>query len=35
VPTIWCSHNDPNYSGTQHGVPCFAMKAMADFFTSL
>jgi poly(3-hydroxybutyrate) depolymerase len=35
VPTIWCSHNDPNYSGTQHGVPCFAMKAMADFFAGL
>ena len=32
VPTIWCSHNDPSYSGTQHGVPCFAMKAMYDFF---
>jgi hypothetical protein len=35
VPTIWCSHNDPSYSGTQHGVPCFAMKAMYDFFAGL
>ena len=35
VPTIWCSHNDPSYSGTEHGVPCFAMKAMTDFFASL
>jgi len=35
VPTIWCSHNDPSYSGTQHGVPCFALKAMTDFFTML
>jgi len=35
VPTIWCSHNDPSYSGTEHGVPCFAMKAMYDFFASL
>jgi len=35
VPTIWCAHNDPSYSGTQHGVPCFAMKAMADFFAGL
>lgn len=35
VPTVWCSHNDPNYSGTSHGVPCFAMKAMHDFFQSL
>jgi len=35
VPTIWCSHNDPSYSGTQHGVPCFAMKGMYDFFKTL
>lgn len=35
VPTIWCSHNDPSYSGTEHGVPCFAMKSMYDFFASL
>jgi len=35
VPTIWCSHNDPSYSGTQHGVPCFALKAMSDFFKQL
>jgi poly(3-hydroxybutyrate) depolymerase len=35
VPTIWCSHNDPNYSNTQHGIPCFALKGMSDFFTSL
>ncbi len=35
VPTIWCSHNDPQYSGTSHGVPCFAMKAAYDFFGSV
>jgi poly(3-hydroxybutyrate) depolymerase len=35
VPTIWCSHNDPQYNGTFHGVPCFAMDAMADFFATL
>jgi poly(3-hydroxybutyrate) depolymerase len=35
VPTIWCSHNDPNYNNTEHGVPCFAMKAMYDFFAGL
>lgn len=35
APTIWCSHNDPAYSGTMHGVPCFAMKAMYDFFKTL
>jgi len=34
-PTIWCSHDDPQYSGTSHGVPCFAVKAMYDFFGSL
>ena len=33
--TIWCSHNDPNYSGTQHGIPCFGLTAMHDFFQSL
>lgn len=31
-PTIWCQHNDPNYGGTQHGIPCFAKAAMHDFF---
>jgi polyhydroxybutyrate depolymerase len=35
APTIWCSHNDPAYSGTMHGVPCFGMKAIYDFFESL
>jgi hypothetical protein len=35
VPTIWCSHNDPQYSNTNHGVPCFAMKAMYDFFATI
>jgi len=35
VPTIWCAHNDPSYSGTQHGVPCFAIKSMYDFFATL
>jgi polyhydroxybutyrate depolymerase len=34
-PTIWCSHDDPQYSNTNHGWPCFATKAMLDFFTSL
>ena len=34
-PTIWCSHNDPQYSNTNHGWPCFATKAMADFFAAL
>jgi polyhydroxybutyrate depolymerase len=34
-PTIWCSHDDPQYSNTNHGWPCFATKAMHDFFTAL
>jgi poly(3-hydroxybutyrate) depolymerase len=35
VPTIWCSHDDPFYSGTMHGIPCFAVTAMHDFFSGL
>jgi polyhydroxybutyrate depolymerase len=31
-PTVWCSHNDPQYSNTNHGWPCFATRAMYDFF---
>jgi predicted esterase len=34
APTIWCSHDDPQYSGTSHGVPCFAIAAMYAFFGS-
>jgi polyhydroxybutyrate depolymerase len=37
-PTIWCSHNDNGYNasdGHQHGWPCFASNAMADFFMGL
>jgi polyhydroxybutyrate depolymerase len=33
--TVWCRHNDGDYSGTMHGIPCFAHKAMHDFFQSL
>lgn len=35
VPTIWCSHNDPAYSDTGHGVPCFTAQATYEFFESL
>ncbi len=35
APTIWSSHNDPAYGTTMHGVPCFGVKAMYDFFQSL
>ena len=34
-PTVWCSHNDPQYSNTNHGWPCFATNAMYDFFEAL
>jgi poly(3-hydroxybutyrate) depolymerase len=33
--TIWCSHNDNGYNnsdGRQHGWPCFASAAIAEFF---
>jgi polyhydroxybutyrate depolymerase len=33
--TVWCRHNDGDYSGTMHGIPCFAHTAMHDFFQSL
>ena len=33
--TVWCRHNDGDYSGTMHGIPCFAMTSMHDFFQSL
>ena len=33
-PTIWCHHNDPAYSGTNHGWPCFANDTIDAFFTS-
>jgi len=35
LPTVWCSHDDPQYSNTNHGWPCFATDAMADFFAGL
>lgn len=35
APTVWCSHDDPFYSGTMHGIPCFAVTAMHDFFSAL
>ena len=35
APTVWCSHNDPAYGTTMHGVPCFGVKAMYDFFQGL
>jgi hypothetical protein len=33
-PTVWCSHNDIGYNSTdghEHGWPCFASSAIADF----
>lgn len=34
-PTVWCSHNDPQYGTSFHGVPCFAIDAMYGFFESI
>jgi poly(3-hydroxybutyrate) depolymerase len=31
-PVTWCNHDDPNYSGTNHGIPCFAKAAIFEFF---
>ncbi|RYZ05388.1 MAG: hypothetical protein EOO73_20415 [Myxococcales bacterium] len=33
--TRWCNHNDPNYGTTNHGIPCFGVRAIYDFFESL
>lgn len=30
--TQFCNHDDPEYGGTNHGVPCFAAAAVFDFF---
>src|SRR5690606_451585 len=35
VPTVWCRHDDSDYGGTFHGLPCFYKQAMYDFFESL
>jgi hypothetical protein len=38
VPTTWCSHNDNGYNatdGNMHGWPCFASRAMAQFFAGI
>jgi polyhydroxybutyrate depolymerase len=35
VPTVWCSHDDPQYSNTNHGWPCFATRSMSEFFAAL
>ena len=33
--TRWCNHNDPNYGTTNHGIPCFGVRAIYDFFETL
>jgi hypothetical protein len=33
--TRWCNHNDPSYGTSNHGIPCFGVRAMYDFFESL
>jgi predicted esterase len=35
VKTRWCNHNDPSYGTTNHGIPCFGVRAIYDFFESL
>lgn len=35
APTVWCRHDDPQYGNTNHGWPCFATRAMSEFFASL
>jgi len=35
VPTRWCNHNDPQYGTSNHGIPCFGVRAIYDFFESL
>ncbi len=31
-PTVSCTHDDPFYSSTNHGWPCFANQTILDFF---
>lgn len=33
--TKWCNHNDPQYGTSNHGIPCFGVRAIFDFFESL
>lgn len=35
APTLWCNHNDPQYGTSNHGIPCFGVNAIYDFFESL
>jgi len=32
APLVWCNHNDPHYNETNHGWPCFATRAIFEFF---
>jgi polyhydroxybutyrate depolymerase len=32
--TLWCNHNDPQYGTSNHGIPCFGVRAIFDFFDS-
>lgn len=33
--TRWCNHNDPQYGTSNHGIPCFGVRAIYDFFEAL
>jgi poly(3-hydroxybutyrate) depolymerase len=35
APFVFCNHNDQNYSGTNHGWPCFANQTMYAFLRAL
>jgi hypothetical protein len=35
VPFVFCNHNDMNYSGTNHGWPCFANQTMYAFLSAI
>ncbi len=35
APFVFCSHDDQNYSGTNHGWPCFANQTMYAFLSAI
>ena len=35
APLVFCNHDDLNYSGTNHGWPCFANQTIDAFFSAL
>jgi polyhydroxybutyrate depolymerase len=35
APFVFCSHDDQNYGGTNHGWPCFANQTMYAFLSAI